>query len=272
MGWLAAQEQMVRLSAFVGVFALMALWEICAPRRHLIMRKPYRWFNNLGILLINTGLVRLVFPAAGVGVAVFAQGREWGLLNTLSWSSWIEVLVAFLLLDFAIWVQHRLFHAAPWLWRLHRVHHADLDFDVTTGLRFHPLEILLSMAIKTGVILALGAPVAAVLVFEIVLNATSMFNHGNVRLPLHIDRILRWLVVTPDMHRVHHSWHQEETNSNYGFNLPWWDRLLGTYRAQPREGHLQMTVGLSQFRTKGDLRIDRMLAQPLKVNSADPAG
>lgn len=167
------------------------------------------------------------------------------------------------MLDFAIWIQHVLFHAVPVLWRLHRMHHADQDFDVTTGLRFHPLEILLSIVIKAGVILMLGVPVAAVLLFEILLNATSMFNHGNVRILARLDRWLRWLVVTPDMHRVHHSWYPYETNSNFGFNLPWWDRLLGTYLAQPRDGHFQMTIGINQFRERRDLRLDRLLIQPL---------
>lgn len=270
MSWLAEQEPMLRLGAFFGVFTMMALWEVLAPRRPLQVRKSYRWLNNLGILAINTAIVRLLLPTAGVGVALFAQGRGWGLLNALPWSGWVEVLIAFVALDFAIWFQHWLFHRAPWLWRLHRMHHADLDFDITTGLRFHPGEIVLSMVIKAAVIVALGAPVLAVLIFEIVLNATSIFNHGNVRLPGTVDRLLRCLLVTPEMHRVHHSWRREETNSNYGFNLPWWDRLLGTYRAQPVDGHLGMTIGLEQFRSKRDLQLDRMLLQPLVCNNDPP--
>ena len=263
-GWLE-QEPLLRLIPFVGIFVLMALWEIMAPRRPLKVAKPYRWVNNLGIIALNSLLLRLIFPGAAVGVALFVETQGWGLfqLAPLSeWAPWLKLIIGVLALDFVIWVQHVLFHAVPALWRLHRLHHADQDFDVTTGLRFHPLEILLSMIITAGVILTLGVPVAAVLLFEILLNATSMFNHGNVRIPARLDRWLRWLVVTPDMHRVHHSWYPEETNSNFGFNLPWWDRLLGTYRAQPHDGHLDMTIGINQFRERRDLRLDRLLIQP----------
>jgi sterol desaturase/sphingolipid hydroxylase (fatty acid hydroxylase superfamily) len=172
-------------------------------------------------------------------------------------------------LDLAIYLQHVMFHAIPALWRLHRMHHADLEFDVSTGLRFHPLEILLSMGIKLAVVAALGPPAVAVLVFEVLLNVTSMFNHSNIALPPRVDRILRLIVVTPDMHRVHHSIHPDETNSNFGFNLPWWDRLLGTYRPQPRDGHESMTIGVEQFRTRGDLRLDRMLIQPFRGPASD---
>lgn len=264
-GWLE-QETLLRLIPFIGVFALMALWEIRWPRRALGVGKLYRWANNLAIVVLDSLLVRLVFPAAAVGVALFVEARGWGLFNLVpasaSVSQWVLPILGVILLDFAIWMQHVLFHAVPALWRLHRMHHADLDFDVTTGLRFHPLEILLSMVIKAGVILVLGIPAIAVLAFEVLLNATSMFNHGNVRIPVALDRILRWFIVTPDMHRVHHSWYPNETNSNFGFNLPWWDRLLGTYRAQPRDGHLGMTIGINQFRERHDLRLDRLLIQP----------
>lgn len=271
MAWLMAQEPLVRLGMFVGVFVLMALWELLAPRRPLSVARLYRWLNNLGVVVINTLVLRVFFPAAAVGIALAGEERGLGLFNTLALPVALEILIAFLVLDFAIWAQHLVFHHVPWLWRLHRMHHADLDFDVTTGLRFHPIEILLSMVIKGAVILALGAPAVAVLVFEVALNATSMFNHGNVRLPGRLDAVLRWFVVTPDMHRVHHSWYPEETNSNYGFNLPWWDRLLGTYRAQPRDGHRAMTIGLHRFRRPGDLRIDRMLVQPLRGAAFDGA-
>jgi len=209
-------------------------------------------------------LLRLVFPTAAVGFALFAARQGWGLLNAVSPPFWLALLVAVLVLDFAIYLQHVLFHAVPALWRLHRVHHADLEFDVTTGLRFHPLEILLSMAIKLAVIAALGPPALAVLIFEVLLNATSMFNHGNVRMPAGLDRVLRWLVVTPDMHRVHHSVLPHETNSNFGFNLPWWDRLLGTYRARPAAGHTGMTIGIEQFRAPRELWLDRLLLQPFR--------
>ena len=263
--WLE-QEPLLRLIPFAGVFLLMTIGEIMAPRRALNVDKRVRWANNLGLVALNSLLLRLVFPGAAVGVALFVEMRGWGLFHLEALAEWAplaKLIIGVLLLDFAIWVQHVLFHAVPVLWRLHRMHHADQDFDVTTGLRFHPLEILLSMVIKAGVILMLGVPAAAVLIFEILLNATSMFSHGNVRLPAQLDRWLRWLVVTPDMHRVHHSWYPDETNSNFGFNLPWWDRLLGTYRAQPKDGHLTMTIGLHQFRERRDQHLDRLLLQPL---------
>jgi sterol desaturase/sphingolipid hydroxylase (fatty acid hydroxylase superfamily) len=226
----------------------MALWEFSAPRRALTQSKAMRWLVNLELVVINTVLLRLLFPAAAVGMALFAQAQGWGVFNVVEAPYWLAVAVCIAALDFFIWLQHVIFHAIPALWRLHRVHHADLDFDVTTGLRFHPLEILLSMLIKFAVIALLGPPVLAVIAFEVLLNATSMFNHGNVRLPLALDRVLRLVVVTPDMHRVHHSVEEDETNSNFGFNLPWWDRLFGTYHAQPRAGHDGMTIGISTFR------------------------
>jgi sterol desaturase/sphingolipid hydroxylase (fatty acid hydroxylase superfamily) len=201
---------------------------------------------------------------APVAVAVMAGDRGWGLLNLTHAPAWAAGPLAVLVLDFAIYLQHVMFHAVPAFWRLHRMHHADLDFDVTTGARFHPIEILLSVAIKMGVIVLIGAPPVAVLIFEVLLNATSMFNHSNVRIPPAIDRLLRRVVVTPDMHRVHHSILPHEMNSNFGFNLPWWDWLLGTYREQPREGHEGMTIGIEQFRTRRDLWIDRLLLQPFR--------
>lgn len=264
MDWLMQHEPGVRLAAFSGVLVLMLAWELLAPRRALANPRLVRWGNNLGVVVLNTVLLRLVFPAAAVGVALLAESRGWGVLAMLELPGWLAVLIAVMLLDLAIWAQHVVFHAVPVLWRLHRMHHTDTDFDVTTGLRFHPIEILLSMLIKAAVIILLGAPAVAVLIFEVLLNATSMFNHGNVRLPARVDRVLRWVVVTPDMHRVHHSWHPEETNSNYGFNLPWWDRLFRTYRAQPRDGHEGMTIGINLFREPGDMRLDRLLLQPFR--------
>ncbi|NMT62891.1 sterol desaturase family protein [Marinobacter orientalis] len=242
----------------------MAVWEVFAARRPQQIGRLTRWPNNLLIVVVDTLAVRLVFPVAAVGTAFMASENGWGLLNLVSLPGWLTVIVSVLLLDAAIYFQHRLFHAVPWLWRLHRMHHADLEFDVTTGLRFHPIEIILSMAIKLAVVLALGAPALAVVIFEVLLNATSMFNHGNARLPLWFDRYLRLFVVTPDMHRVHHSVIVRETDSNFGFNLPWWDRLFGTYRAQPEKGHLGMTIGIEDFRTVQDLRLDRMLIQPFR--------
>jgi sterol desaturase/sphingolipid hydroxylase (fatty acid hydroxylase superfamily) len=240
----------------------MVVWEIAAPRRVTDPTRAQRWPGNLGILLVDSLLLRLVFPTAAVGFAVFVESRGWGLSTLIALPSWLVVAGAVLALDLVVYLQHVLFHAVPSLWRLHRVHHTDLGFDVTTGLRFHPLEILLSMVIKCAAIAALGAPPVAVLIFEVVLNATAMFNHGNVRIPTSIDRWLRLIVVTPEMHRVHHSIVRNETNSNFGFNFPWWDRWLGTYRAQPAAGHTAMTIGIEQFREPRDQRFDRLLLQP----------
>ena len=257
-----AYEPFVRLAAFIGVFALMALWELLAPRRGQTIGRGVRWPHNIAIVVIDTVVVRILFPTAAVGLALIAETRGWGLFNHLGLPWWINIPLAVIVLDLAIYAQHVLFHAVPVLWRLHRMHHADLEFDVTTGVRFHPVEIVLSMAIKLGVVVALGTSAVGVLIFEILLNATSMFNHGNVRIPARLDRILRWLVVTPEMHRVHHSIEPAETNSNFGFNLPWWDRLFGTYRAQPAAGHEAMTIGIDEFRDPRELRLDRMLLQP----------
>ena len=243
-----ANEKWVRLGFFFGVFAVMALWELATPRRVLTVSKSLRWVNNLGLVFLNTGLLRVLFPAAAVGMAAFAAKHGWGVLNYFDIPFWLAVVVSVIVLDFIIYLQHVMVHAVPALWRLHRVHHADLDFDVTTGARFHPIEIILSMGIKFATIAVLGPPIVAVVIFEVLLNATAMFNHGNVRLPLGLDRVLRWLVVTPDMHRVHHSVEDDEANSNFGFSLPWWDRLFGTYRDQPRAGHKAMTIGIHKYR------------------------
>ncbi len=259
---LSASEPLIRLGLFLLVLAAMALWEVAAPRRRRAMPRLLRWSSNLGVVVIDTILLRLAFPVVAVGLAALAAERGWGLFNIFDFPFWMAFVLSVLALDLAIYLQHVMFHAVPALWRLHRMHHADLEFDVTTGLRFHPVEILLSMGIKLAVVVALGPPAMAVLVFEVLLNATSMFNHGNIRIPGRVDRLLRLVVVTPDMHRVHHSIHPSETNSNFGFNLPWWDRLLGTYRPQPRDGHEGMTIGIEQFRTRRDLWLDRMLIQP----------
>jgi sterol desaturase/sphingolipid hydroxylase (fatty acid hydroxylase superfamily) len=242
-------EQTIRLSFFLGVLAIMALWEVLAPKRALTVSKVLRWSNNLGLVFFNSFLLRLVFPAAAVGMAAFASEQGWGLFNYFQLPLAVSILLSVVIMDLIIYLQHVMVHAVPALWRLHRVHHADLDFDVTTGARFHPIEILLSMLIKFATIVVIGAPVVAVVIFEVVLNAMSMFNHGNVGLPPALDKLLRWFIVTPDMHRVHHSIEDDETNSNFGFNLSWWDRLLGTYREQPRGGHVGMTIGIRNFRT-----------------------
>ena len=274
--FLFQNEASIRLGCFLGVLATMAFLEWMAPRRALSLPRRLRWPSNLGIVALNTMLVRFLVPLAAVGLAGAAEARGWGLFNSVALPQGLVVLVSVVLLDLAIYLQHVMFHAVPALWRLHRMHHADLDFDVTTGARFHPIEILLSMGIKLAVVMALGPPAVAVLIFEVLLNASSMFNHANVRIPPAIDAVLRWFVVTPDMHRVHHSIRPNETNSNFGFNLPWWDRLFGTYRAQPAAGHEAMTIGIEQFREPGDTRLDRMLIQPFKgdagrypINRAD---
>ena len=262
--FVSANEPAIRFGFFLGIFALVALWEIAKPRRRLAQPRWLRWYGNLGIVALNTIVVRLVFPLAPVGLALLAESRGFGLLNLVALPFWLEVAVSLVVLDLVIYSQHVLFHAVPWLWRLHRMHHADLDVDVTTGSRFHPVEIVLSVLIKMAAVTVLGPPAVAVVVFDVLLNGTSMFNHGNVRLPSGLDRVLRWFVVTPEMHRVHHSDLPVETNCNFGFNLPWWDRLFGTYRAQPRLGHEKMTIGLAAFRETADLHLHRMLVQPFR--------
>ncbi len=264
-------EFSIRISAFTLVFAAMAVWEIAAPRRVLAVGRKPRWPSNLAIVLVDVLFVRILVPTAAVGAALFAAGRGWGLLHLLGWRLSVAALVGFLVLDLVIYGQHVLFHKVPVLWRLHRMHHADLDIDVTTGLRFHPFEILISLAVKIATVIAFGIPVVAVLLFEVVLNATSIFNHANVAMPPALDRVLRLLVVTPDMHRVHHSILRRETDSNFGFNLPWWDRLFGTYRAMPEAGHEHITIGLPIFRDPGELRIDRLLTQPFREPRDDRA-
>ena len=255
-------DSLIRLGAYLLVFGLFAAWEAFAPRRRPSLPRAARWPHNLGLLIVDALALRLLAPGAVVAVAIAGEAHGWGLFNAVTTPTWVAVPLAVVLLDLAIYVQHVLFHAVPTLWRLHRVHHADLEFDVTTGTRFHPLEILISVAIKCAAVAAIGAPPVAVLAFEVLLNATSVFNHANARLPLRLDAFLRWFVVTPDMHRVHHSIVYNESASNFGFNLPWWDRLLGTYRAQPAAGHEGMTIGVDAFRSPADLRLDRLLAQP----------
>lgn len=241
-------EAPLRLGFFMGMFIMLAIAEAFVPRRALLLPKGKRWLANLSILFINGVLVRLIAPAAAVGIALFAEQRGIGLLYLVEWPLLVKIVMAVFALDLAIYLQHVMFHAVPLLWRLHRVHHADLDFDVTTGIRFHPIEMLLSLGIKAAVIFVIGAPVVAVLFFEILLNLTAMFNHSNIRMPVALDAVLRLFVVTPDMHRVHHSLEFDETNRNFGFNFPWWDRLFGTYRDQPRLGHEGMVIGTPAFR------------------------
>ena len=269
MEWLE-YESVIRLACFGGVLLLMALWEALAPRRHPTVARPGRWFSNLSLVAINAVLVRLVIPFGAVGLALAAEERKWGGFHTVALPLWVEVVLAVVALDLVIYLQHVLFHAVPLLWRLHRVHHADLDFDATTGVRFHPIEILLSMGVKVAAVVLLGAPAVAVRLFEVLLNATSVFNHGNVRLPGWLDRALRWVIVSPDMHRVHHSAAPRETNSNFGFNLAWWDYLFGTYRAQPARGHEGMVIGLEQVRDEATAdRLPGMLLLPFVGDEGD---
>lgn len=270
--FLLSNEKPIRMFFFFGMLAGMALWEVLAPRRALTVSRTLRWSNNLGLVFFNSIMLRLVFPAAAVGMAAFAAEQGWGVFNSFSVPLWLAVLLSLVAMDFIIYLQHVLVHRVSLLWRLHRVHHADLDYDVTTGARFHPLEILLSMLIKFATIALLGAPLVAVIVFEVVLNAMAMFNHANVRLPLGLDRLLRTLAVTPDMHRVHHSVEMDEANSNFGFNLSIWDRLFGTYRDQPRNGHEGMSIGIHHYRAQHEVcRIDKLILLPFRNKIGDDA-
>lgn len=273
-GWptsdlILAQEGALRFGCFLSVMLIVLGCERARPRRMTATSRPRRWLVNLGLVALDVLAVRLLLPAAMVTAALFAAERGWGLFNHLAAPFWLAALVSIVVLDLGVWAQHLAMHKFPPLWRLHRVHHTDIDIDVSTGVRFHPVEILLSMIYKSLLVVALGAPAMAAVAFEILLNASSLFTHGNVRLPTALDRALRLLVVTPDMHRVHHSVLRTETDSNYGFTLSLWDRLFGTYRAQPRAGHEGMILGLPEFRDPRDQRLDRVLLQPLlRVKSA----
>ena len=263
--FIADHEPALRLGCFLAVLAVMAGAEALWPRRPGAARRR-RWPGNAGLVLLDTLAVRIAAWALPVflpvAAAAHAAERDWGLLPAVGIYDWGAFVVALVVFDLAIYAQHVAVHHIPVLWRLHRVHHTDLSLDVTSGLRFHPLEILLSIVIKTGLVLALGAPAAAVVVFEVLLNGTAMFNHANLKLPLWLDRAVRTVVVTPDMHRVHHSVHRDETDSNFGFNFSVWDRLFGTYRAQPRDGHDAMTIGQPDFRDPDRLGLARLLVQP----------
>lgn len=254
-------EATIRLGVFLAILLSIMIWELKYPRRIAMVPRGRRWTSNIGISVLNR-VALLIFPVLGVTVAAASGAWGWGLFNWASTPHWFAIVASVVLLDLAIYFQHRLFHAVPWFWRLHRMHHADVEFDVTTGVRFHPFEAMVSMLIKLAVVACLGAPVLAVLIFEIVLSSTSLFNHSNINLPIRIDGILRKLVVTPDMHRVHHSTNRHELNRNFGFSLSWWDHLFQTYKDQPAEGHDNMTIGLDVFRSPIDLRLDNMLVQP----------
>lgn len=262
-----AGEQIILLAFFFGVLAVVAVWEVIAPRRVLTESKGQRWFANFSLVVIDSALVNYLLPVLPVGMALIAKDRGWGILNIINLPSWIKIILAVVAFDFVIYLQHVLFHFLPTLWRLHRMHHTDLDIDVTTGNRFHPIEMAISVGIKLAAVTLIGPSAVAVVAFEVVLNATSQFNHGNIRIPETIDRLLRLIVVTPDMHRVHHSVIPRETNSNFGFNLPWWDRIAGTYRSHPELGHLAMTIGLKEFRDASMLHLPQLLIQPFTRKS-----
>ena len=257
-----SHEPLFRLGVFLAVFSLVAFSEFLSPRRVLQLSRQKRWFGNIMIHLTNTAALRLLLPLLPVGAALACAERGWGLFHLLAVPIWISGLAGIAVLDLVIYAQHVLFHRIRLLWRLHRMHHIDGDLDVTTAVRFHPVEILLSAFIKIAVIALLGPPAFAVLIFEVLLNGMSLFNHGNIRLPEALDRLIRLFIVTPDMHRVHHSIVMKESNHNYGFNIPWWDRLFGTYQAQPEEGHLNMRIGLEGFGDPRYLTVLSMLAVP----------
>ena len=268
---LLAHQDLIRFGVFAGVLAAMLAWEWLWPRRPRIAGRIARWPGNFGVVVAGALLLRVVFPVTAVAWAATLEARGIGLIALAGLPAWVAMPVAVIALDLAIWAQHVVFHRIPALWRLHRMHHADIDLDATSGARFHPLEILLSMAIKFAVIAALGAPAAAVLVFEVLLNASAMFNHANVALPESVDRGLRKILVTPDMHRIHHSWRRDETDSNFGFCLSWWDRAFGTYRAVPADGQTGLIIGLAEFRQPGEARLDRMLTQPFRNDPGQAA-
>ena len=266
-------ETLVRLGFFAAIFFVVAQSENIAPRRILLKSKFKRWISNLGMQIIDVVVLRLIFPVFPVGLAVICAQRGWGLLNYCHIIQPVALIIGILVLDFVIYLQHRMFHFVPIFWRVHKVHHTDQDIDVTTALRFHPLEIILSLLIKFAAVAAIGAPPLSVLIFEVLLNGASMFNHGNVRIPLSLDRIIRMVLVTPDMHRVHHSVIARETNSNYGFSFSWWDRIFGTYKAQPQEGHEKMKIGLNGYHDDRSLKLSALLTMPFvyqkRINDAE---
>ncbi|RJR22476.1 MAG: sterol desaturase family protein [Desulfobacteraceae bacterium] len=262
MDFISKNEAAIRFAAFFCIFFLVAFFEVLYPRRKRSLTRLKRWFENIGLVAIGTLAVRLTIPVSAAAASAWVTQQGWGLFSLLEIPFWLSVVISIVFLDFIIYLQHVMFHAVPTFWRLHMVHHADLDFDLTTGIRFHPIEIIISMVIKLGSIAVLGAPPQGVIIFEILLNGTAMFNHGNLFIPRNFDGFLRMFLVTPDMHRVHHSVFPNETNSNFGFNLPWWDRIMGTYKAQPSMGHDGMTIGLNQFRDPKVLHLLWMLIAP----------
>jgi sterol desaturase/sphingolipid hydroxylase (fatty acid hydroxylase superfamily) len=255
-------ETLIRLGAFAATFFAIALGEALVPRRPRMHTRAARWPANIDVSILDSIAVRIMLPLEAVGFAGFCAEHRWGLMNLVAMPRSLAAIASVVVLDLVIYLQHVMFHAIPALWRVHRMHHSDLEFDVSTGIRFHPIEIAISLGIKLTAIAALGTPAVGVLAFEVLLNATSLFNHANLGVPPAADAMIRRLIVTPDMHRVHHSIVVRETNSNFGFNLTWWDRLLGTYRAQPAAGHLAMTIGIEDFRDPRELKLSPMLVQP----------
>nr|WP_264301948.1 sterol desaturase family protein [Vibrio parahaemolyticus] len=254
----------MRLSCFIGVLLLCTLWENKLPRKTLTIKRSFRWLNNLSLVALNSAIIALVMPIAAFQAATIAHDQQWGLFNLLSLPGWLNVLLAVIALDLIIYVQHLVFHRVKPLWKIHRMHHADLDIDVTTGARFHPIEIIISMVVKIASVFILGVSPLAIVVFEIILNASAMFNHSNAKLGLSIDKKLRKVIVTPDMHRVHHSVMVKETHSNFGFFLSVWDRWFGTYRAQPALGHNDVVIGVPEIREAREQRLDKLLTQPFR--------
>jgi len=241
-------ESYIRLGSFLGLFILLMAWEVASPKRKLLQLRRFRWFSNIGLIVTSSILIRFIIPTAAVGVALLAEKDNLGFLNYFDLSTTAHFIIAFILMDLAIYFQHVMFHALPMFWRFHRVHHSDLDCDISTGLRFHPFEMIISILFKFVIIISIGAPVIAVVCFEIILNAASMFTHSNIKIPANLEKLVRWIVVTPDMHRIHHSVNENETNSNFGFFISVWDRLFGTYINEPKEGQQNMEIGLHSFR------------------------
>ena len=254
----------LRLGIFIGILILMAVLEFILPRRNVDAKRPVRWSSNIGIVILDSVVARIILPTTTIAVAMYAENSGYGLLNVLSLPYLVSILISILLLDVLIYAQHVVFHKVHWLWRFHRMHHSDTHIDVTTGIRFHPIEIILSLLIKFTAIIIFGVPAVAIIIFEITLNATAMITHSNLNVPLRLDKLLRWIFVTPDMHRIHHSVHRDETDSNYGFNLSIWDRLFGTYIEQPRDTHNKMLIGIDQFRNSREQFLDKLLIQPFR--------
>ncbi|MCG7496183.1 sterol desaturase family protein [Vibrio sp. Of7-15] len=267
--WIVGNELYIRLGFFLTIFTLVAIGELIAPRKRLTGSKPTRWCSNLSIVVFNSITIKLLFPILAVDVSYIATENQWGLIHWFDIPAPVAIVTAIILLDCAIYFQHVLFHHVPFLWRLHRMHHTDVDIDVTTGARFHPLEIILSMIFKILIVVLLGAPVVSVIIFEVLLNLTAMFNHGNVKIPKKIDKYVRYFLVTPDVHRIHHSVDGTETNRNFGFCLTWWDLIFNTYQSQPKQGHTNMTIGLTIFRKPHESRLKNMLTQPFRDGKSE---